>query len=186
MITYPNPGKANTDATLRLALDCARERNLPLVLASSTGETALALLELLKQTPHPGSVVVVSHVYGMEVPGENDMPPETRQAIEAAGVPVVTAAHALSGGERGLSKRFGGVFPVELIAHTLRMFGQGTKVCVEIAAMALDAGRVPSGTPVVAVGGTAQGVDTACVLTPGYTADILSTKVHEVLCKPYL
>lgn len=186
MITFPHPGKQNTDATLRMALDYAKEHGLDIVLASSTGETALTMADLVKTTGFDRRVIVVSHVYGMSVPDENDMPEETRQAIQAAGFPVVTASHALSGGERGLSKQFGGVNPVELVAHTLRMFGQGTKVCVEIALMAADCGLLSSGRPVVAVGGTAQGVDTACVLSPGYTASMLDTRIHEYLCKPHL
>ena len=186
MYTFPHPGRQNTDETLRMALSYAGEHGLDVVLASSTGETALAMAALVKETGFPGRVIVVTHVYGMEVPDENDMPEETRRAIQAAGFPVVTAAHALSGGERGLSKQFGGVNPVELVAHTLRMFGQGTKVCVEISLMAADCGLLSCGRPVVAVGGTAQGVDTACVLSPAYTANMLDTRIHEYLCKPHL
>lgn len=39
---------------------------------------------------------------------------------------------------------------------------------------------------VVSLGGSSFGVDTAAVITPGYSADILDTRVHEVLCKPGL
>ncbi|MDY3014284.1 MAG: pyruvate kinase alpha/beta domain-containing protein [Evtepia sp.] len=185
MRIYDTPGPANTAETLRLALDCAQERGLDLVVASSSGQTALTLLDLAKETAFPHRIVVVRHVYGMHAPGENDMPQDVYDQLVAQGVPVVTAAHALSGGERGLSNQFGGVSPVEVMAATLRMLGQGTKVCVEIALMALDHGSISYGKPVVAVGGSAHGADTACVLTPGYTAHLLDTKVHEILCKPY-
>ena len=40
--------------------------------------------------------------------------------------------------------------------------------------------------PVVCVGGSARGADTACIITPAYTADCLDTKIHEILCKPGL
>ena len=186
MTLFPNPGRQNTEETLRTALAYAKEHDMDLVLASSTGETALALLPLLRETGFSRKPIVVTHVYGMADPGENDMPEETLQAILDAGLEVVTAAHALSGGERGLSKQFGGVNPVELVAHTLRMFGQGTKVCVEISLMAMDCGKLPYGRPVVAVGGTGLGADTACVLTPSYTASLLDTRIHEILCKPRL
>ena len=36
------------------------------------------------------------------------------------------------------------------------------------------------------VGGTGGGADTACVITPSYTASLLETKVNEILCKPAL
>jgi hypothetical protein len=66
------------------------------------------------------------------------------------------------------------------------MLGQGTKVCVEIALMAVDSGSITYGKPVVCIGGSSKGADTACVITPGYTAFLLETKIHNILCKPYL
>ena len=186
MIVYETVGAVNTDATLNLALDTARDRGLDLVLASSTGETAKRLVALAQEKNFPNRLVVVRHVYGMEEPGVNDMPEETAQFLRDNGVTLVTAAHALSGAERGISKKFGGVSPVEIMAATLRMFGQGTKVCVEIAMMALDAGTIEYGKPVIAVGGSGRGADTVCRLTPEYTADLMGTRIHEILCKPSL
>lgn len=129
---------------------------------------------------------MVGQVDGFPKPGENTLPAETRAALEARGVRIVTAAHTLSGAERGISRKFGGVYPVELVAHTLRMLGQGVKVCVECALMAADCGSVEYGAPVVCVAGTGRGADTACVITPAYTADLFDTRVHEILCKPGL
>ena len=96
------------------------------------------------------------------------------------------ATAALSGAERGLSRKYSGIYPVEIVANTLRMLGQGTKVCVEIAMMALDNGAIAYGRQVIAVGGTGRGADTVCRLTPDYTADLLGTRIHEILCKPSL
>ena len=62
-----------------------------------------------------------------------------REELTQKGVKVLTTSHVLSGAERGISAKFGGVSPVEIIAQTLRMFGQGTKVCVEVSTMPLDA-----------------------------------------------
>ena len=185
MIVYETAGEVNTDATLNLALDTARDRGLDLVLASSTGQTAKRLVALAQEKNFPTRLVVVRHVYGMEEPGVNDMPEETARFLREKGVTLVTAAHALSGAERGISKKFGGVSPVEIMAATLRMFGQGVKVCTEIAIMALDCGAVTYGKPVVAVGGSAVGSDAACVITPNYSANVLATQIHEILCKPY-
>ena len=108
------------------------------------------------------------------------------QEFRDKGVIVVTAAHALSGAERGLSKKFSGIYPVEIVANTLKMLGQGTKVCVEIAMMALDNGAIDYGKQIIAVGGSGRGADTVCRLTPEYTADLMGTKIHEILCKPSL
>ena len=40
------------------------------------------------------------------------------------------------------------------------------------------------GKPVIAIGGSGRGADTVCRLTPEYTADLLGTRIHEILCKP--
>ena len=112
------------------------------------------------------------------------MPVELRRYLLDEGFNVCTAAHALSGAERSLSTTFGGAYPVEIIAHALRMFGQGTKVCVEICAMAADAGYITGVEPVVAVGGTGSGADTAIVLRPEVSNRILKTKIDRIICKP--
>lgn len=104
--------------------------------------------------------------------------------MESAGIQVLAATHVLSGAERGISRKHGGMGPVELMADTLRMFGQGTKVCVEVAVMALDAGLIPYGEEVVAVAGSGRGADTAAILTPAHANAVLDTKINEILCKP--
>ena len=185
MILFPAAGPEHTQQTLRLAVEKADEMQAALVVASGGGETANALLQQMEQLGCRVPVAVVTSVYGMKEPGKNRFPEETRRELEAKGVAVVTAAHVLSGAERAFSNRFQGQGPTEIMAHTLRMFSQGVKVCVECSVMALDAGRIPYGKPVVAIGGTGRGADTAVVLTPGYTHTILETRIHEILCKPY-
>jgi hypothetical protein len=64
------------------------------------------------------------------------------------------------------------------------MLGQGLKVCVEISIMALDAGLVPYGKPVIAVGGSGSGADTAAIIVPEHSNNVFGLKVHEILCKP--
>ena len=65
---------------------------------------------------------------------------------------------------------------------------QNTAETIRIAvekAMALDADVLPFGVPVVAIGGSHRGADTAVVVTPSYSATLLQTVVHEILCKPF-
>ena len=111
---------------------------------------------------------------------------QTKEELERRGVKVVTAAHALSGAERGLKKSLGGSYPLEIMAATLKTMGEGTKVCFECAVMALDAGAVQYQKPIVALGGTASGVDTALIITPSYSASVLETRIHDFICKPEL
>ena len=182
---FNSPGPENTGETIRIAVQEAVARQIThIVAASNTGATVLALAEEARKQGYSGHLVCVTHVYGFKESGKNELSEENRDAFKKQGVVVCTAAHILSGAERALSRKFQGVYPVEIIAHTLRMLGQGMKVCVEIAVMALDAGLVPFGKPIIALGGTSGGADTASLLTPSYSSSVLDTKIHEILCKP--
>lgn len=183
MTTYfPKPGPNNTARTLELALQAAREDHIStLVVASTRGTTPL----LLKKAAREFHIVVVTHANGYKEPGGQEIPVEVRRELEATGMTVVTASHVLSGAERGLSHAFNGVYPVEIMANTLRMMGQGTKVCVECAVMALDGGAIQPG-PVVCVGGSGLGADTAWVLRPAHAMNILDTRLDKLICKPGL
>ena len=174
-------GKHNTEKTVELALKTARERGIGhIVVASNTGCTA----GFLKNATDLERVCV-THVNGFKQPGQNEMPEDVRNQLVQSGMKVLTTTHVLSGAERGISRKSGCTYPVEIMAHTLRMFGQGVKVCVEIAVMALDAGLIPYGQPVIAIGGTGRGADTAVIITPAHASNILDTRIHEIICKPY-
>ena len=166
MVLFDKPGVENTDDALRIAIDEAKKGDYPLVLSSNEGVSAFRLLEMTVKEGLAPRVVCVSQVCGFRGPGVQGLTPEAREKLEAMGAKVITAAHALTGAERGLMKRFQGTYPVAMIAESLRMLGQGSKVCVEIGAMAMDAGALEYGQPVVALGGTGRGLDTAMLLTP--------------------
>lgn len=179
---FEKPGNINTKETVRLAVEAARERNIKyIVVASNSGSTAKLLSEAKDI-----NVICVAHVNGFKEPGKEEMPENVKKELESIGVKVLVTTHVLSGAERGLSKAFGGVSPVEVMAYSLRMMGQGTKVGVEISVMALDAGLIPYGERIIAVGGTGMGADTAIVITPSHAGTILETKINEIICKPSL
>ena len=182
MVCFENAGKQNTAETVRIALARAVELNCPIVAASTMGVTADALLTAAEAAGFTGKIVIVRGCSSRQRSGVNLMKPEVKAALEARGARIVTAAHALSAGERSVSGTFKGAYPLELMAHTLRMFGQGVKVCVEASVMALE---LPFGVPVVALGGSHRGADAAVVVTPSYSATLLQTVVNEVLCKPF-
>jgi hypothetical protein len=72
----------------------------------------------------------------------------------------------------------------EIMAYTLRIFGEGMKVACEISLMAADAGLIRTGEPTVAIAGSGRGADTAIVLTAANAQAFFEMKVMEVLCKP--
>lgn len=176
---FEKPGPANTAQTAQLALAAAQEHGIGyIVVATNTGDSALPLKGADVQ------VVCVTHANGFAEKGKNEMTGETRAMLEAAGMRVLTTSHALSGVERGISRKAGGMYPAEIMAHTLRMFGAGVKVCVEVAVMALDAGLVPYGEKIIAIGGTGRGADTAVIISPEHADSVLDTRIHRIVCKP--
>ena len=186
MTIFQQVSPENTSAAIKLALDKAKEIETDIVLSTTSGDSAFMTAEFAAKMDYAGRIIAVTHAWGVKNPGENSLSDENHKKLTDSGVILVTAAHTLSGVERSLSGKFGGIYPVEIMAHTLRMFCPGVKVCVEIGVMALDAGAIRKPRAVLTLGGTGpRGLDTACVITPGYSAKIFETKIHEILCKPY-
>jgi len=129
-------------------------------------------------------LVCVTHHSGYVNPGENELKPDVGRRLQQQGVKILTTSHLLAGVDRSLRAKFQGIYPTEIIAMALRMMGQGLKVCVEISVMALDAGLIPYGEEIVAVGGTSTGADTACIIVPAYSNKFFDTRVKEIICMP--
>jgi hypothetical protein len=72
----------------------------------------------------------------------------------------------------------------DLIANVLRLFCQGMKVCFEITVMAADAGAVPVGENVIAIGGQGKGSNTAIVIRATNSATFFDLDVQEIIAKP--
>ncbi len=148
-------------------------------MASTTGFTAYRAIELLQGFR---LVVVTSHC-GFNEPFRNEMAKDVKEDLENKGIVVVSASHALSGVERSIAKKHSGAYPVLIMADTLRLFGQGTKVAVEVAVMAADAGAL-SGNDIISIGGSGGGADAALVLKPAHQNNLFDMKIREVICKP--
>lgn len=173
-------GEENTKETISLAVKRAKELGIKrIVVASNTGRTGLACSEVFD-----GDIICVTHHVGFREPGMDEMPAEQRALLAEKGIKTLTTTHLMAGIDRAVRNKFGGLYPAELMAASLRMLGQGVKVCVEIAGMALDAGLIPYGEEVIAIGGTASGADTAVVIIPAHSNNFFETKVKEIICKP--
>ena len=182
-VYYDQPGPQNTARTLEVARRRADELGIRTVLVASTrGATGVQAAQQLQGY----DVVVVTHAAGFHGPNTQELAPENRAAIEAAGARILTCQHALGGIGRAVRKKWGTYTIDEIVAQTLRIFGQGMKVCVEIALMAADAGLVKVGEPCIAIAGTGRGADTAVVLVPANVQQFFDVRVMEVLAKPRL
>jgi len=180
-VYFQAPGKQNTESVFELVKGYAQAEGIgDIVVASTTGETGVKASRLFKGF----NVVVVSHHVGFREPGEWELEEENRRKILENGAKILTATHALSGVERAIRKDFGTIMPLEIIAHTLRLFGEGTKVCVEITIMAADAGFIPVDRDIIAVAGTSEGADTALVIKPANASNFFDLEIREIIAKP--
>ena len=73
---------------------------------------------------------------------------------------------------------------MDVVADTFRMFAHGIKVGAEISIMAADAGLIPVGEEIIAIGGRGHGVDSAVILTPVNAKDLFNLKIHEIIAMP--
>jgi len=180
-LLFERPGPQNTERTLEWAARRAKELGIGRVLvATRSGETALKALRSFE----PGQIVAVTHSAGYAKPNVQELSEENRRRLEAAGVRILTCQHAFGGVGRAVRKKLGTYEIDEIMAFTLRTFGEGTKVAVEISLMAADAGLVQAGELCVAVGGTERGADTALLLRPSNAQTFFELRVVEVLAKP--
>ena len=179
---FKKTGPENTGAVLKAVSQRAKELDIDQVLiATRTGKTAFDALEIFNPDI---KIIAVTHYTGFVEPDSQEMDEESRQELESKGVTVLTCTHAFGGVGRGIREKLSTYQVDEVIAHTLRMFGQGSKVAVELALMAADAGKVRTDKDVISIGGTTKGADTALVLQPANSARIFNLKVREIICKP--
>lgn len=180
-VYFAQPGRANTERTLELAYARAKELGVRTALVATTyGDTGARAVEVLEGM----EVIAVSHEAGHSAPNTQALTPENRAAIEAAGGHVLTCQHAFAGVNRAVRKKLGTYQVDEIIAHTLRTFGQGMKVVIEIALMAADAGLVRTDTPVMCIAGSGHGADMAAVVLPTNSHTFFEVRVVEVVCRP--
>ncbi|MBI2094712.1 MAG: hypothetical protein HYT89_00910 [Candidatus Omnitrophica bacterium] len=149
-----------TEGLLRSALEKSLALGTPLILASTTGDSAKRALDLLP--PGKGRLVVVT--YG----GPSGwFDPEILRRLEAGGhavlkhdPPFLLPTRFLCGISRILNRR------------VRRQWGEAGVTCVEIAKHALRAGRIGRGSRVVAVAGQEKGLDTALMLEIGAGGEV--------------
>ncbi len=179
---FRKAGKSNTRDVLEAVARRAGELGIQKVLVPSvSGTTALAAAKTLGRGAR---IIAVTHVTGFDGPNVQELSPAMRKRLESAGVSVFTGQHAFGGVGRAVRNRLGTYQVDEIMAWTLRTFGQGSKVAVEIALMAADAGLVRTDEDVISMGGTCEGVDTALVIRPANSYHFFDLKVREVICKP--
>jgi len=179
---FESAGDHNTTRCIDIVDDLVKEGYRHVVVASTSGDTGLKMAKRLEGKDV--NLVVVTHSTGFKSPNHQELHLDIKKEIEKLKGKVFTGTILTHSLETSLSGRFQGVYPTTLIALTLRRLGQGLKVCCEIVMEAVDAGLIPEGEEIVAVGGTGKGADTVCIIKSSASKRFLDLKVLEILAKP--
>ncbi len=179
---FEKVGPENTPACQELLEKAVAEGHRHLVVASTTGVSGA---EAARRLAGKGAnLVVVGHSVGYKGPNIDEFLPEHYEEITRLEGKVLKATILTHSLEAAIADQFKGSAPTLLIANTLRRLGQGFKVCCEIVMEAVDAGLVPEGEEVVAVGGTARGWDTVAIIRAAASKRFLQLSVLEIWAKP--
>lgn len=180
-VYFEREGQINTEKALNLTKERAVELGIKsIVVASTSGATGVKASQIFKGF----NLVVVSHSTGFSKKNFQEMDEENRKIIEDNGGKVLTCTHAFGGIGRAVRRKLKTYQMEEIIAYTLRTFGEGTKVAIEISLMAADSGLIRTDEEIISIAGTDRGADTALVLLPANTQDFFDLKVLEIICKP--
>lgn len=159
------------------------------VVASHSGKTALAFAERLKGK---AEVVCVSAQPSRRDRGREwpTISPENRKRFEELGVVVLDRfPYALE--STVLEENMWNTPSADrVVVETLRMFGAGMKVAVQVVLTATSSGYIEPYQDVIGVGGTAKGADTAIVMKASYATRVFSEnpehrpEIREIITMP--
>ncbi len=185
-------GEINTEKTLKLAFERARELRIgKLAVASETGLSALKAADLLRGsgvdlivvTSAAGTIIEKTIIGDLKI-GISDKTIQDR--LESSGAKIVRATDPLYNIGADLEHK-GIPTLATVIRLCLKMISPGTAVCVATALMATDSGLLREGEEVVAVAGSWVGLDTALVVRATNSVNLLKTgslQIREIICKP--
>lgn len=183
-------GEINTKKLLRLARKRCEELGVhKVVVASETGRSALKAVEVFRGTE--AKIIVVTHYPATTWGPEGDIPiglkreeyAAARKELEEKGVTIVQGSRPFAPPSRSLDWDY--PTPEGTVDKTLEILGAGTKIAIEVAMMATDAGEVTEGKEIISCAGTFKGLDTALVVraTPSMRF-FRDFEVREVIARP--
>ena len=206
------PGPVNTGTVVDVIKEAAARADA-IVVASITGDSALKIVDAAGSK----KVVCVTCPQGMAwetdgmetgvfagIPelrdirdawkseGRQRIPmeisPENRTRLERKGIAIIRGTIPFFGPSLSMRIHLGHISSLDIMAKTLELFSPGTLVGMECVLMAVDAGILPEGIPVICCAGTERGLDTAWIVRSATSANIFHPdqgfRFIELLAKP--
>ncbi len=185
-------GQINTEKTLELAIQRARELDIKnLIVASETGLSALKAAEMVQNseirlvvaTSAAGTSIEKTAIGNLKI-GIPDN--KVWNKLEESGAKIVRATDPLF--NIGAAFEHNGIPTLAtFIRQSLEIISSGTAVCVAAAMMATDNGVLKEGEEVVVAAGSWLGLDTAVVVQATNSVNFFKggkLQVREIICKP--
>jgi hypothetical protein len=159
-------GKENTKDLADIVVNRLKKGGITAVaVATTSGGSALAFAEAIS-----GSVPV----FGVNFQNSTKLDSDIKRKAEAAGAVFMPEEPVAA-----YIKNVDGHSP-----DSLRCFGQGMKVAVEVIMQAVDVGHIASGDTVIGIGGTSTGADVAIVAQAAGGDNLSKMWISEILAKP--
>ena len=179
---FDKAGKENTEKCVEITASLVDEGYKHVVVATTVGDTGVAMARKL----HGKGVnlVVVTHSAGYKEPNHIELLPKNKEEILKLGGKLYTTTILTHSIETAFTQKFNGLYPTMIVAQSLRRLGEGVKVCCEIVMEACDGGIIPELEEVVTIAGTGRGADTVCIIKSAASKRFLDLKVLEILAKP--
>ena len=170
-----------TDEVLKIAKEYAIANKISeVVVATTRGDTGILAADIF---PEDIAIVAVTHSTGFKKPGRQELNEQKKEKMMQENLRVFTGPMIFHSWNDYYRKKQGTVTTTSMIADTLRLFGQGTKVAVEIVAMAADAGLIGKDS-VLSIAGTGYGADTILLISPANSRRLMDMRILEVIAKP--
>ena len=187
---FDEPGEGNTQLVIEAVSQRLEVGGVNrVIVASTSGETAAKFARNLEGK---AELICVSEAPYRREGGEEwpCLRQEFRQELEKLGVSIIERVPYVFHNSVLEAAEWSGAFPERLVRETLYCFGQGMKVAVEVALMAVSCGYVPPYQDVIAVAGSGSGADTAIVLRATYPACLFDKdpvkrlEIKEIIAMP--
>jgi hypothetical protein len=183
-------GEVNTEKLLEVVKSrCVNLGPNTVVIASETGRSAVKAVEVFKGTKV--KIVVVTHYPATTWGPKGEIPIGLKHEKYANnlrklldnGVKIIQGTRPFVPPSRSI----GWIYPTPegIIDKTLELFGAGTKIAIEVAVIATDAGEIDEGEEIISCAGTFKGLDTALLVKTAYSMNFFKEfEVREIIAKP--
>jgi hypothetical protein len=187
---FDEPGEGNTDLVVKAVSRRLEAGGVSeVIVASTSGETAVKFARALKGKAR---LLCVSEAPYRREWGEKwpCLKAKFKKELRELGVDIIDEVPYVFHDSLLESARWSAIFPERLVKETLYCFGQGLKVAVEVALLAVSCGKVAPFRDVIAVGGSSKGADTAIVLRATYPACLFDKdaakrlEIREIIAMP--